>query len=245
MADGRMHKLEKFKRLYNLSMKDTACNFVYHFRDQFENINFERKNILEVGCGKAFLSLYIALFTNVATLTSLDENAGDGSEVGVLNILCRNLKYFGMEKRIKIIESDILAYNSNLFDIIIANNCLHHVVDNGQLYWVDSNVRESYQIMLRHLFSLLCDEGLLVIVEMDPFNVWRFLFPKLFFPKMNWRAHAPINAWLDALKKCGFIQVDKKTVVPYKLRLFRRIINRKIFRPFLMGGVIIYSKKYE
>jgi 2-polyprenyl-3-methyl-5-hydroxy-6-metoxy-1,4-benzoquinol methylase len=68
-----------FKKLYNTGPKDNADNFRYHFNQQFSRISFTGKNVLEVGCGRGFLPLYIALFADAATVTAVDESAGHGS----------------------------------------------------------------------------------------------------------------------------------------------------------------------
>ncbi len=238
-----MNKWESFKKLYNASMEDTADNFGYHFQEQFADVNFTGKSVLEIGCGKGFLSLYIALFTDAAKITALDESAGEGSEAGILKVLKGNVSYLKLGKRLEVIEADALKYEPEPFDIIVANNCLHHFVDNGQKYWQDNEVSEGYQGMFRHFASLLKVSGELIIGEIDPFNLWRILMAKLFFQTIEWRIHPPMSAWIDAVEKGGFFGYRLKTVVPYKLRGFKKFLSHDIFRPVLRGGVLIYAKK--
>ena len=238
-----MNNWETFKKLYNAGTEDTADNFDYHFKEQFADVDFAGKSVLEVGCGKGFLSLYIALFTNAAKITALDESTGEGSEVGVLNILKRNVSYLRLGKRLEVIEADALKYKPEPFDVIVANNCLHHFVANGQKYWQDSRVSEGYQEMFGHFASLLKDDGVLIVGEIDPLNLWHFLLPKLVFPHTDWKIHPSLSAWIDAIEKGGFFWIVIKTVVPYKLRVFKKLLSHDIFRPVLRGGVLIYAQK--
>lgn len=241
-----MNKWEAFKKLYNVSGKDTtaADNYKYHFEEQFANIDFAGKSVLEIGCGRGFLSLYIALFTEAAKITALDESAGHGGKEGVLNVLRDNVSYLKLGKRLEIIEADAIKFDSaDPFDIIIANNCLHHFVNNGQKYFRDPAVSEAYIKIFKHLWELLANNGQLVIGEIDPFNLWRFLLPNLFFSSIEWHIHPPLSGFLDAIEKAGFHSASVNTDVPYKLRILRRFVSNALFRPFMRGSVFIFAKK--
>ncbi|MCK5506317.1 MAG: class I SAM-dependent methyltransferase [Thermodesulfovibrionia bacterium] len=238
-----MNNWGTFKKLYNVGIKDTADNFDYHFKEQFADVDFTGKSVLEVGCGKGFVSLYIAMFTGAYHVTALDEAVGHGSEVGIMDALKENIARIGLESRLEAIEADALTYHSESFDIIIANNCLHHFVDNGKQYWEDPIVADGYQNMFRHFAELLKSDGRLIIREMDPFNVWRYVLPKLVFPTIDWSIHPPLSGWLDAIRKATFDIVYIKTVVPYKLRSVQKIFANGMFRHLLRGGFLIYSRK--
>ena len=132
---------------------------------------------------------------------------------------------------------------TTLYILIIANNCLHHFVDNGKQYWKDPIVADGYQNMFRHFAGLLKSDGRLIIREMDPFNVWRYVLPKLVFPTIDWSLHPPLSGWLDAIRKATFDTVYMKTVVPYKLRSVQKIFAKNMFRHLFRGGVLIYCCK--
>lgn len=170
------------------------------------------------------------------------ELARHGSEVGILDALKENIARLGLESRLEAIEADAFTYQSEPVDIIIANNCLHHFVDNGKQYWKDPIVADGYQNMFRHFAGLLKSDGRLIIREMDPFNVWRYVLPKLVFPTIDWSIHPPLSGWLDAIRKATF-DTYMKTVVPYKLRSAQKILAKNMFRPILKGRVLIYCCK--
>lgn len=236
-----MYSWDTFERIYNNQLEN-ADNFRYHFYEQFSEIDFRGKTVLEVGCGKGFVSLYIAMFTGAYHVTALDESAGHGSETEIIEGLKNNIVHLRLGKRLVAIKANALTYQSEPFDIIIANNCLHHFVDNGKQYWKDPIVAEGYQNIFRHFAELLQSNGRLIIKEFDPFNIWRYISSNLFFANIDWSIHPPLSGWLDAIRKATF-SVYVKTVVPYKLRAVQKIFANDMFRHLLRGGFLIYCCK--
>jgi len=237
-----MYYWDDFKKIYNTG-SENADYFRYHFYEQFSEIDFRGKTVLEVGCGKGFVSLYIAMLTGAYHVTAIDEAVGRGSKIGILDALKENIGHLGLESHLKAIEADALTYQSKPFDIIIANNCLHHFVDNGKQYWKDPIVANGYQNMFRHFAELLQNDGRLLIKEFDPFNIWRYISPNSFFTNIDWSIHPPFSGWLDAIRKATFYPFYVKTVVPYKLRAAQQIFAKGMFRPLFKGGVLIYCCK--
>jgi len=158
-----MKKAELYKELYHKYNPDSIQNFEHHVRQQFHGINFENKRILEIGCGKGFLSLYIACFMNPAEVIALDEGEGAGSDRNVLEIFSENLSLLKPDN-IKVVKQDIFKYENESFDIIIANNALHHICEPG-LLTSDSAAREKYIGLFEHIFSLIRPNGVLTIFE--------------------------------------------------------------------------------
>lgn len=63
---------EKFEEFCNKDISDSYNKFIYHLRKQIDPLNLRGKQILEVGCGKGFVSLWIALFGGVKEVVALD-----------------------------------------------------------------------------------------------------------------------------------------------------------------------------
>ena len=237
-----MYSWDLFKSLYNDNISD-ANYFLFHFNEQFNEIDLKNKNILEVGCGRGYLSLYIAMFKEACHVTALDENAGHGSKEGILHELKRNINNLGLENKLEAIETNALLFKENKYDIIIANNCLHHFVNNGHDYLENPVVANNYITMINHFGQLLEKNGYFIIQEFDIFNIWKYVASKYIFPNIDWSLHPPLSGWIDAINKVEYFSYKVKNQVPYKLRYLEKILSYNYFRPFLKGGVYIYCFK--
>jgi SAM-dependent methyltransferase len=218
-----MNKTERFKELYVKHNTDTVKNFEYHFNQQFKGIDFTNKKILEIGCGKGFLSLYIACFMNPLEIISLDEAEGEGSEKDVLDLLSDNINLLGLTN-LMIVKSDILNYhNYSYFDIIISNNALHHVCEHGLLKH-DIRARQKYIKIFQHLYNLNKPNSTLTIFEYSRNSVWRYL-PNNKFKDIEWSLHPTKTEWINVIKSAGYKIKVTKFAIPFKLRKFPFLIN--------------------
>ena len=128
---------------------------LYLFETLLKDISFEGKRVLEVGCGKGELALYIAMCTNVNEIIALDEAKGQGSPENITQTLKDGIISTGL-KNIIVEEKDIMenSFPDDCFDIVIANNSLHHVVENGMIFG-NTNARQAYIALFFELKQLL------------------------------------------------------------------------------------------
>lgn len=217
-----MEKAELYKELYHKFNSDSFYNFEHHISQQFQGIDMENKRILEIGCGKGFLSLYIACFMKPAEVVALDEGEGAGSDKNVLNIFSENLSLLE-PGNIRIVKQDIFEFTNESFDIIIANNALHHVCEPG-LLTTDSVAREKYKNLFKHIYHLIKPDGILTIFEYSRNSIWRYL-PSKRFKEIEWHLHPTLSEWQNVIRSAGFRVVVSKHSVPYKLRKVPFIIN--------------------
>jgi len=155
-----------FNKLYNTHTSADPQRHAFHIEDQFAGITLDDKNILEVGCGKGFTSLYLALLNTNTSVTALDQAAGNGSEEGVLNSIKEIVSAHQLEHCLSVEETDVYDFhNYDSYDLIIANNCLHHFCENGQNYFSENAVKNCYIDLFSHLYKLLKNEGLICVSE--------------------------------------------------------------------------------
>ena len=235
---------EKFRRIYAAHNSDTAEHLRFHVVEQLRGIDLSGKSVLEVGCGKGFTSLFLALFSQATCVTALDENRGVGSPPGVLSILTRLSAQLGVENRLAIVEGDIMEMTPDderlgRYDVIIANQTIHHVVDHGARYWKDTLVRERYTEAFRQLREFAVPGGTLSVSEVNPYNLWRWIAPDLVFPNIVWEGHPPVSAWVDAFRRGGWSDVQVCYSVPYKLRVIGALLSNSMVNLCLRGGVYV------
>ena len=208
----------------------------------FQGIPLGHKRVLEIGCGTGEISTQIAISTNAREIVALDESAGHGSETGVLDILRKKIESYNL-KNIEVVEQDFWKYEpDSKFDIILADNCLHHFVANGEDYFNDEKVRNDYVTLCNKIRTLLVDDGIFILKDLDPRFLLRFVYPKL-YNHMDWDMHPPYKAWIDMLRSASFRNITSQAVVPYTLRKLYPPLKYKFWSPFLKGGVILYCHK--
>ena len=235
---------KQFKEFYNEKSSDVYRKFVYHLKEQLEGVVLKDKVILEVGCGKGFVSLWLALFGEVKKIVALDESEGVGSEKDILNSLEGTVKDLKI-KNIQLVKSDITKnlFEDNSFDVIIANNALHHVVRTGSNILNDSVTKDEWVKLFRELRRLLRPDGILVVAEFSRNNIWRYAPMKLRFKEIEWSIHLTLKEWFFVIKLAAFREISFKYVIPYKLRSFERVLSNFLGSFLLNSSFNIFARK--
>ncbi len=233
---------QQFKNFYNQNYGDIYRKFVYHLKKQLEDIGVKGKSVLEVGCGKGFVSLYIALFCGPKKVVALDESEGIGNEKGVLAFLEKTVKDLNI-KNIKVVKSDIMnnCFSDDSFDIIIANNALHHVVRTGKYISSDLHTKNKWIALFSELKRLLKPNGILILGEFSRKSIWRYI--KLRYRQIDWELHPKLKEWLLVIKLAGFKKISFRYSVPYKLRKLEPLFSNSFSSFFLNPSFNIYCEK--
>lgn len=243
MPDSNLIKYEDWYNTVVATGTDSFEKFHYHLQSQISELDLVGKRVLEVGCGKGAVSLYLALFSGAREVVALDEAAGVGAPVGINQALRNALDSFGLPN-LAVIDADIMQndFPTGSFDVIIANNALHHVVDSGMIFR-DKQAQAGYVELFAELKRLLSDSGSLSIVEISRSLFWRWSPVKLKWKAIEWHLHPTRKEWLSVIRDSGLNLLNTRYMVPYRLRLVAQCLCNPVGHFFLALGFIIVATK--
>jgi SAM-dependent methyltransferase len=241
MSDSNLIRYKDWYNTVVATGTDSFEKFQYHLENQISALDLVRKHVLEVGCGKGAVSLYLALLSGAREVVALDEAAGIGAPVSINKALRNALDSFGLSN-LTVIDADIMQndFPTGSFDVIISNNALHHVVDSGLIYR-DRQAREGYVELFSELKRLLRDAGTLSIVEYSRTVFWRWSPVKLKWKAIEWHLHPTRKEWLSVIRDSGLNLLNTSYMVPYKLRHLAPFLRNPVAQFFLASGFLIVS----
>ena len=227
----------------NAEGADDHDKFWYHLARQLRDVPLAGKRVLEVGCGRGAVALHLALFTDCARVTALDEVAGEGAPVGVTSVLRDAIRDFGAGT-IDVIEADFMAnaLPEGAFDVIIANRALHHIMESGYISR-DPMTRGAYVEMFERLARLLAPGGLLSIMEISRLSFWRWSPVKLRQANIGWDIHPTRGEWLSVIGEAGLETVSVRYTVPYALRRLGPLLANPPAQFFLGPNFVITARR--
>jgi SAM-dependent methyltransferase len=229
---------------YVVEGDDSYEKFYHHLQEQMGDIPFQGKYVLEVGCGKGAVAFYLSLFSGAKQVIALDEAAGEGSLVGVTQLLKDTITQLGLTN-IGVEEIDILEnhFPDDCFDVIIANNALHHVVENGFISR-DLKSRSIYIRLFQELHRILSPTGVLSIWEYSRLSLWRFVpYKPRKFRMIEWTLHPTVMEWRSVIRQAGFNSLSFGYSVPYKMRKLRWLFANPIAQFIWYPSFFIAARK--
>jgi len=228
-----MKNMDLFQKIYNQEKAPgTLRKFLYHAEEQFSGIDLCGKSVLEIGCGNGLISLWLALLKNTGKIVAIDEYEGIGEDRNNYN----NFKKIIKENSLGIDLMKVDFWKNNFkpdsFDIVVANNALHHMIRTEKYIFNDTETRNQWVDLFSVIRRILKRDGILVLREVSRFNLWRFL--PLRFRYMDWEIHPTKKEFAYVIRKAGFKNVDLRNVVNYKLRYLSNVLQNNPLYSFLV-----------
>ena len=219
--------------------------FLYHAQEELQDISLERKEILEIGCGRGAFSLYMALSGKAKKVLALDESAGFGADETYLRRLeeiVSNHSIGNVETRKASINKT--AFPEDTFDVIVANFSLHHVVRSSWYLPDNHKAHEELLEICSSLKTCLRKNGTLVLREMSRMNFWRFMPYRWKMSHIDWEIHPTLKEWLSVLKQAGFKDVSYEFLTPCFLTTWPSFLVRNRLANFFFSSTFyLYGTK--
>ncbi len=190
----------------------------------FEGIDLKGKNVLDVGSGNGWISVYV--FMNGAKrVIGLEP-----METGIREIC------LGSDS-VSIVPSTIQEYNAQeTFDLIVLHDSINHLNEEACIKLKETRSQVIYYMIFNRLFNMLNRGGKIVIADASSSSFFADLgWPNPFDRTIEWHKHQKPELWAKLLSDCGFIHPKISWLTPKKLMFLDRILSNRIASYFLVS----------
>ncbi len=177
------------------------CFKIYPFESYYSHIhshlNRPNMNILEMGCGNGFLSLWLEKKTK-RTIYGTDISKE------FINTAHTYGNAHGYQSQFILMDIENSGLKPYSFDLIIMLDVLHHFPDT--------------EYFLKEVYRSLKNNGVLIVFEPNPFNLWimHSVIKRKIIDKGNWGfEHEKMFSkrhYTNSFKSIGFDIVESKTI---------------------------------
>lgn len=180
-------------------------NLKFKYDQIFGNIDFEGKNVLEIGGGAGVFCFYASM-RGAKWVINL-EPEGDGSKLGDIGRF-RSLKDALGINNVELIKSTFQDYNpgNTKFDIILLYNSINHLDEKACIDLLTSPKSwDTYKDIFRRIHLLSNNDAKIIIGDCSNKN----FFPSMglknpIYKRIEWHKHQSPSVWTELLKECGF-----------------------------------------
>ncbi|MCX6355070.1 MAG: class I SAM-dependent methyltransferase [Candidatus Aureabacteria bacterium] len=219
---------------------DSRCRLISqvdpHFalryaRFLFQGVDFEGKELLDIGGGPGIYSFYAAC--SGARRAVCLEPGIEGSEE-FWRRKFEKIASLLQAKNVTLCPARFQDYSSphDAFDLIISHNSINHLDEASCVTMRESDEsRRTYQFLFRKMYDLTRPGGKVVISECSHLN----FFPMLGLRNplgrdIEWEKHQPPRAWIELMRSVGFVEPSLRWEYPLRLSAIGRLLmsNRVI-----------------
>jgi SAM-dependent methyltransferase len=202
--------VEKIEHAARLVGYKNASRYRMRGEFLFKGICFDRKQVLEVGCGAGAWTIWAALH-GAARVIGLEPEAA-GSTQAIHNRLEENIGKLSLDGKIVAARhrlEDFADLESPL-DVVILFNVVNHLDEDAVIALADDpGARQRYLEALRKLRARMRSDGWLVVADCGRQNFWsRMGLVSPLAPTIEWQKHQPPRVWKEIFLSSGFRLFD-------------------------------------
>jgi SAM-dependent methyltransferase len=247
---GTVDKLSEFSTIIDASGWKLD-RLAWRLRDTLRQVDWREKDVLEIGCGRADMSLYMAL-TGAKQVKAIDPEA-DGSTTGRQNIVRQRIEALQVSNfSFQPTVFDVTHYEPESLDVIFGINVIEHIHETRQLLTDDAAAFDSYQRFFADACHVLRPDGALAISNASRYSLWaiisqqtqyRIKTPIRSMRRIVWELHQPPKIWIELAKQAGFRQAFTHWRVPYRLRAIPWLTDNRFVQFFTFADYTVTAIK--
>jgi len=201
----RRDSSEYFRVLKEEGINEKSGNLRFFLQYFFDSMDFEGKEVLEVGGGAGLLSYYAGC-QGASRVDCLEpEFAGSTSEITELfHRIQRKMKI----DSVNLVRNGLLDFEpgGRTYDLIFMNNSINHIDEEACIgLHLDDQSRTKYSAIMEKLSGLARKGSTLIASDCSRFNLFaRLGLKNVFVPSIEWEKHQPPELWASLLSDVGF-----------------------------------------
>jgi len=234
-----------FQNIGKLKLTRTIFGLKAYLNELFRGVEFNEKNILDIGAGTGIYSCFMAI-NGAKEIVSLEpELEGSGSDsskkfenlknnLGLNNVFLKPLTFQSFDGEGK------------KFDVILLHHSINHLDEKACIDLKKSDeAKEIYKNIFEKLYSISSDQARIIIADCSSKNLFSLLKVKNpLAPSIEWHKHQPSDEWIKLMKKTGFREFKVKWIVLNPLgEIANFFLGNKICSFFINSHFIIYARK--
>jgi cyclopropane fatty-acyl-phospholipid synthase-like methyltransferase len=224
---------------------------VWRLQDTLRDIDWRGKEVLEIGCGRADMSLYMAL-TGAKYVEAIDPE-GPGSRPGTQITVQQRIEALQPSNfRFQPITFGDAQYAPESFDLILSVNVIEHIHETRKLLTDDPEATADYQRFFADLYRVLRPGGALVISNVSRYSLWalisqwtnyRLKTPIWTMRNVHWQLHQPPNIWTQMAQQAGFHGTHVHWRVPHQLHRLRWLMDNRFVQFLTFADFAVTANK--
>jgi hypothetical protein len=238
-----MYNKSRLDLLYSLALEHKLFrrkeSLAYHFKDVFQNVKLENKNVLDIGGGIGLLSFFAGLMG--ARKTVCLEPQSDGSSSDMIDNFKKFKSVLGEDLPVEHLPLTLQQYllkPSEHFDVVILNNSINHLNEDACIHLKKSKDSYNYYVeMFATLFKSMNAGGQLIITDCSNKNFYNDIgMTSPFVNSIEWHKHQSPQTWAKLLKQVGFSNPTINWSSPHRLGDIGRILMKNSVSAYLTSS---------